>query len=157
MNHTRPGTLVGLGSISVVAGYVLDAVLVSSGRPAIVPPVAFGLALLGIAAVVVTLALPVRRVAQGQEGERVDPYYATRVLLLAKASSLSGALFGGVAGGVLVFVLTRGVSVALGSLVPTIVAVVGGVALLVAGVVAERMCTVPPDDDAPGGAGPQAA
>ena len=156
MSHTRPGTLVGLVLVALVAGFVLDAALVASGRPALVPPPALGLALLGIGAVVVSLAVPVRRVARGDEGRRVDAYYATRVLLLAKASSLSGALFGGLAGGVLVFLLTRGVSVALGSLVPTIVAVVGGVALLVAGVVAERMCTVPPDDDAPDGAGHQA-
>jgi len=101
--------------------------------------------------------VPVHRVATGSSKERVDPYYATRVLLLAKASSLSGALFGGFAGGVLLFVLSRGVGVAVGSLVPAIVAVVGGVGLLVAGIVAERMCTVPPADDENGqGPGTQA-
>ena len=77
------------------------------------------------------------------------------MLLLAKASSLSGALFGGAAGGVLAFMLTRGVAVAVGSVVPTIVAVVGGAGLLVAGIIAERMCTVPPGDDDEGGSGAQ--
>ena len=102
------------------------------------------------------MALPVRRVAKGTQKERVDPYYATRVLLLAKASSLAGSLFAGAAGGVLAFMTTRGVDVAIGSVVPTIVAVVGGLGLLAGGLVAEHMCTVPPDDDE-GGPGAQAA
>lgn len=158
MTHTRPTTLVGLAVLALIAGYLLDAALVASGAPAVVPPAALGLVLLGIGGVVVSLAVPVRKVAQGRGTERIDPYYATRVLLLAKASSLSGAIFGGLAGGVLAFLLSRGVGVALGSLVPTVVAVVGGVGLLVAGVVAERMCTVPPDDgdDGSGGTGARA-
>jgi len=157
VRHTRPGTLIGLAAVALAVGFVLDAALVASGSPAVVPPAALGLVLIALGAVIVTLALPVRRVAKGTSTERVDPYYATRVLLLAKASSLSGALFGGAAGGVLLFVLTRGVGLALGSVVPTVIAVVGGLALLVAGIVAERMCTVPPGDDDEGGPGAQAA
>ena len=157
MKHTRPSTLVGLGLLSVLAGYLLDAALVSSRMPALVPPIALGLVLLALGGVVVSLALPVRRTARGESTDRIDPYYATRVLLLAKASGLSGALFGGLAGGLLAFLLTRGVGVAIGSLVPTVVAVVGGLGLLVGGLVAERMCTVPPDGDDAGGPGAQAA
>lgn len=150
MKHTRPSTLVGLVVVGVAVGFVLDSVLVAMRQPAIVPPVPFGLVLLAIGGVVVSLAVPVRRVAKGSSTVPIDAYYATRVLLLAKASSLSGALLGGFGGGVLIFMLTRGVGVAVGSLVPTIVAVVGGAGLLVAGIVAERMCTVPPADDEPG-------
>ena len=157
MRHTRPATLIGLALVALVGGFVVDAALVSSGQPSIVPSMVLGLVLLVIGGIVVTMALPVRRVAKGTQKERIDPYYATRVLLLAKASSLSGALFGGAAGGVLLFVLTRGVGLALGSVVPTVIAVVGGLALLVAGIVAERMCTVPPGDDDEGGPGAQAA
>ncbi|GAA0964197.1 DUF3180 domain-containing protein [Frigoribacterium faeni] len=155
MKHTRPATLIGLGVVALAVGFVLDSILVANGQAAIVPPVPLGLVLLAIGGIVVSMAVPVRKVARGTSTERIDPYYATRVLLLAKASSLSGALFGGAAGGVLLFMLTRGVSVALGSLVPTIIAVVGGLALLAAGIVAERMCTVPPGDDDDGGPGAQ--
>jgi len=157
VKHTRPSTLVGLVTVAVAVGFVLDAVLVAMRQPSIVLPAALGLVLLGIGGVVVSMAVPVRRVARGSSAERIDPYYATRVLLLAKASSLSGALFGGFAGGVLLFVLTRGVGVAVGSLVPAVVAVVGAAGLLAAGIVAERMCTVPPADDDQGpGSGTQA-
>jgi hypothetical protein len=157
VRHTRPTTLVGLAAVALVVGFVVDAALVATGRASIVPPVVLGLVLLAIGGIVVTMAVPVRRVARGSSTERIDPYYATRVLLLAKASSLSGALFGGGAGGVLLFVLTRGAGVALGSLLPAIVAVVGGIGLLVGGIVAEHMCTVPPGDDDEGGPGAQAA
>jgi hypothetical protein len=156
VTHTRPATLVGLFVVALVGGWVVDAVLVASGQPSIVPSIVLGLVLLVIAGLVVTMALPVRRVAKGTQKERIDPYYATRVLLLAKASSLAGALFAGAAGGVLGFTTTRGVDVAIGSVVPTIVAVVGGLGLLTAGIVAEHMCTVPPGDDE-GGPGAQAA
>ncbi|NIJ05529.1 DUF3180 family protein [Frigoribacterium faeni] len=156
MRHTRPATLVGLFVVAVVGGFVVDAALVSSGQPSIVPSIVLGLVLLVIGGIVVTMALPVRRVAKGTQKERVDPYYATRVLLLAKASSLAGSLFAGAAGGVLAFMTTRGVDVAIGSVVPTIVAVVGGLGLLAGGLVAEHMCTVPPGDDE-GGPGAQAA
>ncbi|MBK0296600.1 DUF3180 family protein, partial [Bacillus sp. S34] len=37
----------------------------------------------------------------------VDPLYATRVVVLAKASSICGALFGGFALGLVVYLLTR--------------------------------------------------
>ncbi|GAB2975059.1 DUF3180 domain-containing protein [Frigoribacterium salinisoli] len=157
MKHTRPSTLVGIGVLSLIAGYLVDSALVASRAPALVPPIALGLVLLALGGVVVSLALPVRRAARGDGSDRVDPWYATRVLLLAKASSLSGALFGGLAGGVLAFVLTRGVGLAIGSFVPTVVAVVGGLALLVGGIVAERMCTVPPDGDDTAGPGARAA
>jgi len=157
VRHTRPATLIGLAVVALVVGFVLDAALVATGRPSIVPPVVLGLVLLAIGGIVVTMAMPVHRVARGSRTERVDPYYATRVLLLAKASSLAGALFGGGAGGVLLFMTTRGVGVAVGSVVPAVVAVVGGLGLLVGGIVAEHMCTVPPGDDDDGGPGAQAA
>jgi len=156
VKHTRPATLVGLAVVALVGGFVLDAALVASGQPSIVPSIVLGLVLLVIGGVVVTMAVPVRRVAKGTQKERVDPFYATRVLLLAKASSLAGSLFAGASGGVLAFMTTRGVDVAIGSVVPTIVAVVGGLGLLAAGIVAEHMCTVPPGDDE-GGPGAQAA
>ena len=49
--------------------------------------------------------------------------------------------------------LSRPVPISAGSIVPTIIGVVGGVALMVAGLVAEYMCTVPPEDDKRGDGG----
>ena len=82
-------------------------------------------------------------------GAHVDPFYATRVVVLAKASSLAGALVTGLAAAILVFLLTRSVLPAVGSLTMAVVTAVGAVVLLAGGLVAEKMCTLPPEDDTP--------
>ncbi|ARC55600.1 hypothetical protein AS850_00740 [Frondihabitans sp. 762G35] len=153
MTRTRPSTIVALLIVAVVAGFAFDAVLAATLRPVAVPPLSLGLVLLAIAAIVVSLAVPVFRVARGRTREPIDAYYATRVVLMAKASSLSGSLFGGFVGGMLIYMLTRGVPVAASSALPTIVSVVGGLVLLAGGLVAEFMCTVPPSDDDDGDGG----
>jgi Protein of unknown function (DUF3180) len=147
MKRTRPSTIVAVLIVAVVAGFALDSVLAATLHPIVVPAVTLGLVLLAIAAIVISLAVPVFRVARGRTHEPIDAYYATRVVLIAKASSLAGALFGGGFGGLLAYMLSRGVPVAVGSLVPSVIAVVGGFVLLVAGLVAEYMCTVPPNKD----------
>lgn len=147
MTRTRYSTIFSILLVAAVAGFAFNAVLAATLRPIAVPPITLGLVLLAIAAIVLSLAVPVYRVARGRTKQQIDAYYATRVVLVAKASSLAGAIFGGLIGGMLVFILTRGVAAPIGSLVPTVTAVVGGVVLLAAGLVAEFMCTVPPGDD----------
>lgn len=147
MKRTRISTIISILIVAAVAGLAAEAALAATLHPVYVPPTTLGLALFAIAAIVVSLAVPVFRVARGRTREPIDAYYATRVVLIAKASSVAGALFGGAVGGVLVYLLTRGVVVPAGSLVPTVTTVVGGIVLLAAGLVAEFMCTVPPGDD----------
>lgn len=147
MKRTRLSTVLSVLFVAAVAGFALDAALTSTLHPILVPAFTLGLALLAIAAIVISLAVPVFRVARGRTREPIDAYYATRVVLIAKACSIAGAIFGGGTGGLLIYMLSRPVAVSAGSLVPTIIGVVGGVALMVAGLVAEHMCTVPPDDD----------
>ena len=151
MTRTRPSTLVVLGVIGAALGWLLEFGLVALGRAVAIPPVTLGAALGVIGVVIVLLALPVFRVVRKVEGARVDPFYATRVVLLAKASSLAGALATGLAAAILVFLLTRSVLPAGASLTMAVVTVIGAVALLAGGLVAEKMCTLPPDDDSPSG------
>jgi hypothetical protein len=105
-----------------------------------------------IAAIIVTMALPVRRVSRGVASARIDPFYATRVVMLAKASSLSGAIVGGGGLGIAAFLLSRSVLPALGSVTMALATGIAGILLVVAGLVAEHWCFIPPkDDDTPGG------
>ncbi|KQS06154.1 DUF3180 domain-containing protein [Curtobacterium sp. MCLR17_007] len=149
MKTTRASTLISLAVVAGIAGFALNAALASRQAPALllVSPLGFALALIGV--VLIALALPVRRHAQGVPGRRVDPIYATRVVVLAKASSICGVLFGAFALGLLVYLLTRSVVPSLGSTLPSAVAVGGGIVLTVCALVAERMCIAPPDDDDP--------
>ena len=148
MTRTRPSILIVLLAVGGIAGWVLEYMLVASGRPTLIPPVTLAIALGVIGVLMVLLALPVWRVVRRVDGARVDPFYATRVVLLAKASSLTGALLAGLATAVLLFLLTRSVTPGSEALVMAGAAVVGSVMLAVGGLVAERMCTLPPDDDA---------
>ena len=147
MTRTPVSLLVVLGAAGAAVGWFAELMLVASGRPAVIPPITLGIALGLIGVLIVLLALPVFRVTRKVAGARVDPFYATRVVLLAKASSLAGAMVTGLAGAILAFLLTRSVLPAVGSVSMAVVTAVGAVVLLVGGLVAEKMCTLPPEDD----------
>jgi len=145
----KPTSWVSLISATLAGGVVLwgaQWVLVSMGKPALVTPGTWSSVIVMIAGVLVLLAWPIRaRQRSPQTSKPVDPFYATRVVLLAKASSLAGAGLLGGALGVLVFLVTRPVVSSTG-LWLGVAAVFGAIVLLVAAVVAEKWCTVPPDE-----------
>lgn len=146
MTRTAPWTLVAIGVGGLVVGWLVELLLVATGRAVLVPPYPLAIALVVLAVAVVAVAVPVRRVARGESGARVDPFYATRVLVLAKTSALAAAGLVGLFGGALVFITTRPVVV--DDLVwRTVAALAASAALLVAGIVAEGMCRIPPRDE----------
>ena len=147
MTRTKPLHLVLIGLLGIVAMWFVETALAATGRPVVVPPFTLAVALLLIGVVIVVLALPVRRVARGDRTARVDPFYATRVVLLAKASSLVGALLGGAGIGIVAYLLSRSVIPAAGSVAMAIGSAIGALLLLAAGLIAEHMCAIPPEDD----------
>ena len=151
MKRTTVGSLILLAVIGVLGGWFLDAGLAASGRPIVVPPYTLPIALVAIGVIVLLLARPVWAAVRTREYARVDPFYATRVVVLAKASSLAGALLAGVGVGILVYLLTRSVVAGVGSILMAAATIVGAAILLAAGLIAERMCTIPPDDEGPEG------
>ncbi len=144
MTRTRPLPLVALAAIGFATAFLLDVVLAMQGRPVLVPPASLIVALLLIAGALVALAWPVRRAAKGER--RIDPFYAMRVLVLAKASALGAALLTGAGAGILVYLLSRAV-VPIGSSVTAGASLVAAGALLVAALVAEYFCSLPPEDE----------
>ena len=147
MTRTKPLHLVLLALLGGGAGWLLETALVASGRAAVIPPVTLAVALVLIGVLVVAMALPVRRVSRRVAGAKVDPFYATRVVMLAKASALSGALLAGFALAIIFYLLSRPVVPAVGSITMAAATAVGAVLVMVAGLVAEHMCAIPPDDD----------
>ena len=146
MTKTRPLVLVLYAVIGAAVGWLLEAVLDSNGFGVLVPPFSLAITVAVIGAFVVVLAIPVRRAVRERKTHRVDPFYATRVVVLAKASSIFGSLLLGAALGILVFVLTRTTITGVGSIFPSTAAVIGSIVLLVCGLVGENMCSIPPDD-----------
>ncbi|MEO6942195.1 MAG: DUF3180 domain-containing protein, partial [Terrimesophilobacter sp.] len=87
-----------------------------------------------------------RRMTRATNAPRVDPFYATRIVMLAKACALTGALIAGIAAGVLAYLLTRSI-IGVGSVAQAITTIVGAGVLLAGGLLAEHMCRIPPGDD----------
>jgi hypothetical protein len=84
--------------------------------------------------------------------EPVDPLQVARFVVLAKASSLLGAIFAGAYGGIAAWALAeRGhLRVAQQNLVPSIAGLVGALALAAAALWLERSCRVPKPPSEPG-------
>jgi hypothetical protein len=156
VTRTHPTTLVLFAVVGAAAGWLLEIALVANGAAVAVPPLTLALALAVIGVLVIVSAVPVRRAVRDRGTHRIDPFYATRVVVLAKASSIAGSLLAGAILAIVVFLLTRSV-VGVGSVVTGVTAMVGAVVLLVGGLVAERMCSVPPDDGEKGEENPVTA
>ena len=155
MRRTGAGVLLVCAVLGVGAGFLVDQVLTASGRPTFTPAVMLPILLVLLGGAVVALAVPVRRATRGT-GASPNPFQALRIAMLAKASSIVGALTAGFAVGLALFLLTRPVFPSVGSLGVVLATVGGGAALVAAGLVAEHLCTIRKDDDdeQPGGIDP---
>ena len=150
MSRTKPTHLILLAVLGGGLAWLLEVALTASGRAVVIPPFTLALALAAIGVIVVLMALPIRRATRGTASSRVDPFYAARTAMLAKASSLSGALVGGAGLGIAVYLLSRSVP-AVGSVTMAFATAAGAILLLIGGLIAEHMCTIPPDDSTPDG------
>jgi Protein of unknown function (DUF3180) len=122
-----------------------------------------GLTMAGLAVVEGIAARTTRaRIEQRPRAGALNPLLVARLAVLAKASSLGGAIFAGAYGGVAAWALSeRGrLTAAAQNLAPSVAGLVGALALVAAGLLLERACRVPepPDDDerdSIGGNGPR--
>ena len=79
-----------------------------AGVAVFIPPLTLPITLVVIAVIVVAFAVPIRRArTRGTSTRRIDPFQAMRVVVLAKACSLSGALLTGAASACSLYLLTR--------------------------------------------------
>jgi hypothetical protein len=156
MKRSRPTPLIGLGLLGLVFGFLLEVAAASFGSPIVIPPVTLPVALVFIGVILVVLAWPIRQATRsGTEAagapkqRRVDPFQAMRIAVLAQASSHSGALLLGGALGISLYLLTRSAVPPASSLWLAVAAGIGALVLLIAGLVAEHFCVLPPDDTEP--------
>lgn len=155
MKRTSPGVLVIAAVLGVGVGFVIDQLLTSTGNATFTPMITLPVLLALLGALSLALAIPIRRATRGPAGAPVDPFRAVRVAMLAKAASIVGAAVGGIAAGLLLFLVTRPVSPSVGSMGTIIATIVACVALVGAALIAENLCTIRKDDDdeQPGDAG----
>lgn len=150
MKPTKLGFLFLLALIAAVFGYLLTSWLVSRGLPVPVSPFNLLITLGAIGIVLLALAIPIWRYRNAlreravTRPKRVDPFYAVRVLLLAKASSIAGALFAGWHVGVVGYQLLSPVVVEVLALQNTL-GFFASFALSASAVVTEQICRLPND------------
>lgn len=148
---TRGTDLVG----PALAGGIVAALLVNlatTGEPSL--PASAPISVVLVAGAVAVTARATRSRLAGRPGTRpLTPLAAARLVALAKAGSIAGALVAGGWAGVLAVILDRlaapvgggGAAVAVAT-----VASLAGLALTAAALLLERACRVPPEDSAPG-------
>ena len=107
MTRSTPGPLVVIGVIGLVLGVLLQVGLAAMSMPKLRPEFSLAITLVLVGAAAVALAVPVRRATRGNPAHRVDPFYATRVVVLAKAAALGGALIAGVGLGLVLELAVR--------------------------------------------------
>ncbi|MBN9215353.1 MAG: hypothetical protein ABS62_02450 [Microbacterium sp. SCN 70-200] len=146
MKRTSASVLVIAGILGLIVGFGVDQLLTSAGQATFTPSLLLPVLLVLLAAADILFALPIRRAITGRDPQPVDPFRAVRVAMLAKASSIVGAIVAGIAAGLVVFLLTRPVA-PVGSVLAAIASLVGGIVLLAAALVAEHLCTIRKDDD----------
>lgn len=147
MSALRPARLLLVAAVVGVVSWS-GLRLVEAGGGVLLPlPWTATAAMLVIAVAVVLAGRPVRRWTRGDRSKGIDALRAARVLVLARASAYSGAALVG-------FYLAQ-VALVAGDLAVearrerfwlALVTVGGAVVMVVAGVVVERWCRLPPSD-----------
>ncbi|MGF3056124.1 DUF3180 domain-containing protein [Microbacterium sp. YY-01] len=153
MKRTSVIALVVAGVVGLAAGFLVDQLLTASGRATFSPSGGLPILLLLLAAALLALAWPVRRSVRSPGQRRVDPFRALRTAMLARASSLVGAGLVGFAGGLIAFLYTRPIDPPLSMLMPAVGVAGSAAVLIVAALIAEAFCILPPDDGSSEGRG----
>ncbi|TFD87868.1 DUF3180 domain-containing protein [Cryobacterium serini] len=147
MKRSQATGLLAVLLIGLVVGFLVEIAFAASGAPIVVPPVTLPVTLILLGTVIVSLAWQVRQGSHRKALRRIDPFWAMRVAVLSKATSLSASLLFGAALGIVLYILTRSVVPAVTSLWLAIGTAIGAALMLTAGLVAEHFCTLPPDDE----------
>lgn len=148
MRRTSAPVLLGLAVAGGVVGWLLQVGLAASGAPTFIPPLSTWVVLLLVAAAVLLLGWPVRRSVRGDRSKRVDPFFAMRVLLLAKTASIIGAFGLGFGAALVLYTVSRTGSTATPAFTPSLLLGVASLVMVVAGLIAESWCRIPPEDRA---------
>jgi hypothetical protein len=147
---TKPSILILSFVPAALAAFFIASLLVERGFPVPLSPLNLTITLAAIAVVLLLLAIPIWRYRSALNQtpttrvKRVDPFYAVRVLLLAKASALAGVIFAGAHLGVVLFQLS-GAVVVQSLVLQNAFGFIASILLSVAALITEQICRLPED------------
>lgn len=154
MKQLKISTLFGWLVPTLTLAFFVAEYLVQNGEaiPAAGLEIIVTLPLLGLA--VVFMAIPIFKYRKAMVDRkvvpRVNPFYAVRVVLLAKAMALSGAIFTGWHAGLAWAQFSS--PVVSDAIWQNLWAMLGAIVMVVCGLIVERNCRVPEDDKTDGAA-----
>lgn len=153
MKQTKVSTLIGWLFPSATAGYLFAKAVSANGGRVPVTPWNLILTLIAIVVILIAFAVPMiryrRAVAElikkptAPRPKRLNPFYAVRLVVLAKATAISGSLFSGWHAGVIWMQLSSPVTP--DSIWQNVAGLVASIAMAIAGVIIERICRIPED------------
>ena len=146
MKPTKAIAIIGYVLLAAGTGAATTYTLIGRGLATPLSPLNLSITLTAVGVVLVVLAIPMIRYRVALKNpkvkpKRVPPFYAIRVVALAKATSVAGSLFFGWHLGVLAMQLTRPEP----KLAPTITGLIASGIALAAGIVVEQLFKIPPD------------
>lgn len=152
MAPTRLGPLALLTAVAFALTTAVLQVRQAGGAATSAPPLVTVVMVAGLAVAVLVVAWPVRQWNAGVREDPINPLRAARTVALAKAAALAGAvLTGGWVGYVGVALPLVALTSQPGRAAASAAVVLASLGLTVAGLVAERWCMIPPEDDDGGG------
>lgn len=148
LGHSYLLAFIGMG---FVAGISSSQLATGLGQSFLVSPASLLISLPVIAVIIVLATLPIYRYRKksekhtsGPRPNRPNPFFAYRALVFSRAVALTGSLFAGWYLGQLVWLVTFSVAPS-GLVIPTLLGLAGGVAMLGGGLVGENNCRAPRD------------
>lgn len=157
MKPTKVLSLLGWVIPAATAGYLYSRFVVASGGQVPVAPINLILTFVAISAILAIFAAPMfryrrelaeqRKNASAPRPKRLNPFYAVRLVVLAKATAIAGALFAGWQLGVIWFQISSPVTP--GSVWQNVAALVATIVMVVIALVIERICRITEDASDP--------
>ncbi|CAB4560688.1 MAG: DUF3180 family protein [Actinobacteria bacterium] len=153
MKQTQIMTLVAWAISATTAGYLLPQILINNGGSIPISPWSIVITLPLIAIALVVMAIPIYRYRRAileiaktkslTRPKRLNPFYAVRVLLLAKSIAISGSIFTGWHLGVVWLQVTSPVIPS--STLQNALALIGSFLMTAIALIVERICKITED------------
>ncbi len=146
----NPMALVTAAALGGILGVFMQLWMSRQGWPTFQLPYSHAATMAVIAVVLVALGWRLRNALTGEKKRPINPFSAVRLLAAARAGQLLGAASFGLAAGLIVVLLFRLTAPQPSLWVSTAVTGAVAIGLLIAGIVTENLCKVPPSEGSDG-------